>query len=299
MRRKTPARKAAPFAEATGIPGSPDLASLFELGISCWRGREQEARDLAARIEAAAHARDEEGRSAFPLPWFYLAALELGLGRYRQAYDYVLPTFRDDRLSVGTLTLPDVIEAAARCDELPVAREALDRLEARARASGTGRALGRLAYCQALLAADAAEPLYLQAIDLLEQTIVRTDLARAHLLYGEWLRRQRRRRDARGLLGAAYDMFTDMGAGAFASRARAELEATGERPRKRSAETAQTLTPQEAQVARLVAEGGTNREVAAELFLSPATVDYHLRKVYQKLGITSRTHLARRMRSTS
>ena len=285
--------------EATGAPGSPDLASFFELGILCWRGREHEARDLAARIEAAARSGDEEGGSAYPLPWFYLAALELGLGRYRRAYDYVLPTFRDDRLSIGTLTLPDIIEAAARCDELPVAREALDRLEARAQASGTGMGLGRLAYCQALLSADDAEPLYRQAIDLLEQTVIRTDLARAHLLYGEWLRRQNRPQDARGQLGAAYDMFTEMGAGAFASRSRGELEATGERRRKRSAETAQMLTPQEAQVARLVAEGGTNREVAAALFLSPATVDYHLRKVYQKLGITSRTQLARRMVDTS
>ncbi len=242
---------------------------------------------------------DEEGRSTYPRPWFYLATLELGLGHYRQAYDYALPTFSDDRLSIGTLTLPDVIEAAARCDELPVAREALVRLEARARASGTGMGLGRLAYCQALLAADAAGPLYRQAIDLLEQTVVRTDLARAHLLYGEWLRRERRRRDARDQLAVAYEMFTDMGAGAFASRAGWELQATGERLRERRPETAQTLTPQEAQVARLVAEGATNREVAAELFLSPATIDYHLRKVYQKLGITSRTQLARRMLSTS
>ena len=126
---------------------------------------------------------------------------------------------------------------------------------------------------------------------------VLVDLARTHLLYGEWLRRQRRRRDARIQLGAAYDMFTEMGADGFASRARTELEATGERPRKRSVETTQRLTPQEAQIARLVAEGGTNRDVAAALFISPATVEYHLRKVYQKLQVTSRTHLVQRMLS--
>ena len=121
---------------------------------------------------------------------------------------------------------------------------------------------------------------------------MRTDRVRTHLLYGEWLRRQRRRRDARVQLGTAFDMFTEMGAGGFAAQAGAGLAATGERPRKRSVETMRTLTPQEAQVARLVAQGGTNREIAAELFFSPATVDYHLRKLYQKLEITSRTQLA-------
>ena len=120
-----------------------------------------------------------------------------------------------------------------------------------------------------------------------------------HLLYGERLRRQRRRRDARLQLRTAHEMFTKMGADGFTVRAGAELAATGEKTRQRSPETAQTLTPQEAQVARLVTKGGTNREIAAELFVSPATVDYHLRKVYQKLGITSRTQLARKMLGTS
>ena len=179
-----------------------------------------------------------------------------------------------------------------------MAREALERLEARAQASGARWGLGRLACCQALLAGDAAEPLYRQAINHLEPTPTLTDLARTHLLYGEWLRRQRRRRDARLQLRTAHDMFTQMGADGFAARARTELAATGERPRQRSPETTQTLTPQEAQVARLVAEGGTNRDVAAELFISPATVEYHLRKVYQKLQVTSRTQLVQQMLST-
>ena len=285
--------------QATGAPGSPDLASFVELSLWCWRGHEQEARDLAARITTEAEYLEDEARQSYHLPWYYLVVLELGLGRYRQAYDHVLPIFRDDRLGAGTLVLPDLIEAAARCDELRVAHEALERLEERAQAGGAPWGLGWLARSQALLAADAAEPLYRQAIDHLEQTAILPEVARTHLLYGEWLRRQRRRRHARLPLRTAYDMFTQMGADAFAARARSELAATGERPRQRSPETTQALTPQEAQVARLVAQGGTNRDVAAELFLSPATVEYHLRKVYQKLQVTSRTQLAQKMRSTS
>jgi DNA-binding CsgD family transcriptional regulator/tetratricopeptide (TPR) repeat protein len=285
--------------EATGAPGSPNLASFAELALWCWRGREQEARDLTARITAEAEDLEDDARQSHNLPSYYLVVLELGFGRYRQACDHVLPIFRDDRLAAGTLVLPDLIEAAARCDELLVAQQALNRLKERAEASGAPWGLGWLARSQALLAGDAAEPLYRQAIDHLEQTAVLPEIARTHLLYGEWLRRQRRRRDARAQLRTAYDMLTQMGAGGFAARASAELAATGERPRRRSPETVQTLTPQEAQVARLVAEGGTNRDVAAELFISPATVEYHLRKVYQKLQVTSRTQLAKKMLSTS
>ena len=120
-------------------------------------------------------------------------------------------------------------------------------------------------------------------------------LGRTHLVHGEWLRRQRRRRDARGQLRTAHEMFTAMGAGAFAERARIELLATGERARQRTAQTETELTPQEAQIARLVSEGESNRDIAAQLFLSPSTVDYHLRKVFRKTGVTSRTQLARTM----
>jgi DNA-binding CsgD family transcriptional regulator len=284
--------------EATGAPGSPNIVSFLELALLCWRGREQEARDLAARIAADVQRQEGEGRQIYHPPSYYLVVLELGLGRYRQAYDHALPAFRDDRAAVGTRVLPDLIEAAARCDELLAAQQALNRLEERAQAGGARMGLGRLARCQALLAGDAAEPYYREAIDVLQPTTVLPDLARTHLLYGEWLRRQRRRRDARLQLRTAYDMFTQMGAEAFAARASAELAATGEKPRQRSPETSQTLTPQEAQVARLVVQGGTNREIAAELFLSPATVDYHLRKVYQKLGITSRTQLINKLPGT-
>ena len=122
------------------------------------------------------------------------------------------------------------------------------------------------------------------------------DLARAHLLYGEWLRRRRRRLDARTQLRLAHDLFSDFGTEAFAERARVELEATGEHARRRTVDTLGQLTPQETQISRLVAQGNTNREIAAQLFVSPSTVEYHLRKVFRKLGVRSRTQLANRVR---
>jgi DNA-binding CsgD family transcriptional regulator/tetratricopeptide (TPR) repeat protein len=279
------------FGEAMRAPGISDSASKAELALLCWRGREKEALDLAESTKVAYERRGEDAR----LLLVYLTPLELSRGRYREAYNYLLPVFQEDRLGNPTLLLSDLIEAASRCNEMPVAAEALKRLYGRAQASGAAEALGRLARCQALLAEDAAEPLFRKGLALLGATSILTELARTHLLFGEWLRRQRRRREARQELGAAHDLFAEMGADGFAARAGAELEAIGDRPRKRSVETRQTMTPQEARIARLVAQGGTNREVAAELFISPATVDYHLRKVYQKLGVNSRTQLARKM----
>ena len=138
---------------------------------------------------------------------------------------------------------------------------------------------------------EAAETLYRQAIEAVERTRVRVDLARAHLLYGEWLRRERRRQDAREQLRIAHELFTEFGMEGFAERARVELEATGEHARKRTVETRDDLTPQEAQISRLAAEGGTNQAIAAQLFISPSTVDYHLRKAFRKLGVKSRHQL--------
>jgi DNA-binding CsgD family transcriptional regulator len=138
---------------------------------------------------------------------------------------------------------------------------------------------------------DAADKLYRQSIAALERTRVRAELARSRLLYGEWLRRERRRLDAREQLRSAHELFNEFGMEAFAERARIELQATGERARKRKPETSDDLTPQEAQISRLAAGGATNPEIAAQLFISPRTVQYHLRKVFAKLGIKSRTQL--------
>jgi DNA-binding CsgD family transcriptional regulator len=171
---------------------------------------------------------------------------------------------------------------------------ALERLSHSTRASGTDWALGVEARSRALLSnGQAAERLYREAVERLARTRVRVDLARAHLLYGEWLRRERRRTDAREQLRTADGMFATMGAGAFAQRAARELLATGENARRRTAETRNQLTAQEAQVAGLARDGLSNSEIGARLFISRHTVQYHLRKVFMKLGISSRTQLGR------
>jgi DNA-binding CsgD family transcriptional regulator/tetratricopeptide (TPR) repeat protein len=285
--------EASEISAATGNPGvlGSGLAEVYELA---WRGRETDTRRVAAAVAREATA---AGRGSHRMDAQYcLAVLELSLGNYQAALQYALDVYEDDNPDVGTHVLPDLVEAAARCGQTGIADAALGRLAERALASGTPLALGLLARSRALLADDAdAEVLYEEAIGHLRQCRARPQLARAHLVYGEWLRRQRRRRDARAQLRAAHDMFTSMGAEAFAERARVELLATGERARQRTAGTAEELTPQEAQIARLVSQGDSNRDIAAHLFLSPSTVDYHLRKVFRKAGVTSRTQLARVM----
>ena len=274
-----------------GVVGTAGIAEAYELA---WRGREMDARRVAA---AAAREATGAGRSAQSI-WaqYCLAVLELGLGNYQAALQCVLGVQEDDA-PYSALMLPDLVEAATRCGETgpwPRPRSG-GSPSGRSRAS-TPLALGLLAWSRALLAGDAdAEPLYQAAIEYLGPCQAKPQLARAHLVYGEWLRRQRRRRDARERLRTAHDMFTSMGAEAFAERARIELRATGERARQRTAETETELTPQEAQIARLVSRGDSNRDVAAQLFLSPATVDYHLRKVFRKVGVASRTQLAHTM----
>jgi DNA-binding CsgD family transcriptional regulator len=288
------------FAEASEIsavtknPGVLGTEGVSELHQLAWRGRETDARRIAAAIGREVI---NAGRGAQKI-WvqYCLAVLELGLGNYQAALQCALEVYEDDGPHFGAQVLPDLVEAAARCGEARLAEAALGRLAERAVASGTPLALGLLAWSRALLAGDAdAEPLYQEAIGHLEQCRARPQLARAHLAYGEWLRRQRRRRDARGQLRAAHEMFAAMGADAFAERAQVELLATGERARQRTAGTESELTPQEAQIARLVSGGDSNRDIAARLFLSPSTVDYHLRKVFRKTGVTSRTQLARAM----
>jgi DNA-binding CsgD family transcriptional regulator len=189
--------------------------------------------------------------------------------------------------------LAELVEAAARTGAYEVATEALERLSDSTQAAGTDWALGVEARSRALLRDGVtAENLYLEAIERLSRTRVRVNLARAHLLYGEWLRRENRRVDARRQLDTAYEMLTEVGADAFAERARRELRATGGTVRKRTVAMPISLTPQEEQIARLAADGLTNPEIGARLFLSAHTVEWHLRKVFSKLGISSRREIS-------
>jgi DNA-binding CsgD family transcriptional regulator len=202
--------------------------------------------------------------------------------------------YTDDTPLIGTQALPDLVEAGVRAGRRDLAERALRRLGDRATATGTPLALGLLARSQALLAAAPAEAQqhYEEGLALFGRTGAAPQLARTHLLYGEWLRRQRRRREARDQLRAALDSFEAMALVCFAERARVELRATGEHVRKREVGILEQLTPQEAQIAALASQGEANREIAAQLFVSPSTVEYHLRKVFRKYGVTSRAQLA-------
>ena len=185
--------------------------------------------------------------------------------------------------------LVELIEAGVRGGGPDEAAAALDRLSERTRPSGTEWALGIEARCRGLLSDD--ESLYRESIERLARSRAALELARSRLLYGEWLRRENRRTDARELLRAAHESFSHMGAGAFAERARRELLATGETVRRITADTRDALTPQEVQVARLARDGHTNPEIGAELFISPRTVEYHLHKVFRKLDVGNRKEL--------
>jgi DNA-binding CsgD family transcriptional regulator len=224
------------------------------------------------------------------------AVLNNGVGDYQTAMTAAQSASdHPGEIVSPTWALVELIEAAARIGESETAAEALRRLEAVTTASGTNWALGVEARSRALLSDDdAAERLYCESIERLGRTQIRADLARAHLLYGEWLRRQRRRVDARAQLRIAHDMLDAMGMDAFAERAGRELHATGETTRKRSVATAdEQLTAQEALIARMARDGLSNPEIAARMFISARTVQYHLRKVFAKLGIESRTQLDR------
>jgi DNA-binding CsgD family transcriptional regulator len=223
------------------------------------------------------------------------AVLSNGLGRYQRALVAAQRAAENPwELAFSNWALVELVEAAARSGMYEMAAGAYRRLAERTAASGTDWALGLDARSSALLSeGEAAELLYRESIARLERTRVRVDLARARLLYGEWLRRLRRRREARDELRTAFAMFEAMGMQAFAAQARDELRATGERARPRGPGASEVLTPQEEQIARLVAGHLTNREIAARLFISASTVEYHLRKIFRKLGVTSRTQLAR------
>jgi DNA-binding CsgD family transcriptional regulator len=274
--------------EATGIATVPYGA----LSLAALRGREVELSELIRTAVKDAEARGEG--FALGVAEFVSAVLNNGLGRYDAALTAARQAERFHEEGPATWALPELVEAAVRCEQHEVAERALERLTESTRASGTERALALEARSRALLTdTDAAESLYREAIDRLGRSRVRVDLARAHLLYGEWLRRKRRRLDAREQLRTAFEMFNAMGIEAFAARADRELSATGEHVRKRTVQTRDELTAQELQVARLAGDGLSNGEIGERLFISRYTVAYHLRKVFTKLDISSRAQLKR------
>ncbi|WP_232836662.1 ATP-binding protein [Lentzea terrae] len=274
----------------TAIGSTP--ARVGPLGLAVWRGREREARTL---IEALMSDAVPSGQGAVvTVTLCYHALLCNSLGHYADALTAAQQAAaHPEEFASPRWGLAELVEAAARTDAPEQATVALEQLSAAARASGTDWALGVEARSRALLSeGDAAERCYREAIDRLSRTRVRVELARVHLLYGEWLRRENRRVDARAQLGIAHDLFGKIGAEAFADRARRELQATGVTVRKRaSVTTKDLLTPQETQIARLAADGLTNAEIGTRLFISSHTVEWHLRKVFSKLGSASRREI--------
>jgi DNA-binding CsgD family transcriptional regulator len=260
--------------------------------VAAWRGNEAQALELieAGRPDATARG---QGMALSMIECAH-ALLFNGLGRYDEALAPAQRACAQDDLSIYALALVELIEAAVRGNRPELAATALERLSERTTASGTDWALGIEARSRALLTdGPSAEPLYKEAVERLAHGRLAPHLARAQLVYGEWLRRENRRLDAREQLRAAHDTFSRIGAEGFAERARRELAATGETARTRTDETRGVLTPQEAQIARLARDGLSNPEIGAQLFISPRTVQYHLRKVFLKLEITSRNQLGR------
>ena len=282
------------IAEADAMTHATGMAPLkyAALMMAAWRGNEAEAVELfeAGRLEATARG---EGMGLRVKEWAR-ALLYNGCGRYGEALEAARRGCDEDDIGLFAWACVELIEAGVRCGDTDAASAALDRLSERTQASGADWALGIEAGSRALLSdGQDAEPLYREAVERLARTRGVVHLARARLLYGEWLRRENRRVDAREQLRAAREMFSDIGAEGFAERARHELLATGETARKRTDDARVVLTPQEAHIARLARDGLSNPEIGAQLFISPRTVQYHLRKVFQKLDITSRNQLSR------
>jgi DNA-binding CsgD family transcriptional regulator len=281
------------FTEMTTLAQARDQPwSLGSLLLAAWRGQPQPAYALLDQVTAEA-ARQGQGYQ-LPFAGYARCVLELGQGRYDAAYDSFPSGIADT--SQLKFALPDLAEAAHRSGHHAAASDITRQLGRLAAASPSPVMAGFAARARALAAGDspAADALYREAIDQHSRAPGPAHLARSHLLYGEWLRRARRPRDARVTLLLAYQLLNDIGADGFAERARAELAAAGEsRQSEPAAGRRHDLTPQEAQVARLAAAGATNAEIAAQLYLSPNTIDYHLRKVFRKLGVTSRRELAR------
>ena len=275
------------YAEAEAVANATRAGAEDSAWFDAWQLDEPDALrriDLHERIEA------------FGGTYFFDYARALvynAAGRYELALEAAQRSC--DRNPVGTYTwaLVELIEAATRCGQEERANVAFEQLADRTRLASTEWALGLEARSAAHVNDDpaVAEPLYLSAIERLGRARTRPDLARAHLVYGEWLRRENRRLDARQQLRLAHDMFSEMGVSGFAERARRELAGTGETARKRTDDTRGDLTAQESQIAQLASEGLTNPEIGAKLFLSPRTIEWHLRRVYPKLGVSSRKEL--------
>jgi DNA-binding CsgD family transcriptional regulator len=288
----TPAASMVAQAESVTEATGSSIAPYGAVALAAFRGREAQAAHLLQTATDDAERRGE-GRALSFIGWAE-AVLYNSLGRYEQALAVAQRASEDSpAVQFADWALVELVEAAVRSGVPERAAGAVQRISGIARACGTDWVLGAEARSRALVSdGQAAENLYREAIDRFGRTRLRVDLARAHLLYGEWLRRQRRRRDARDQLGRAYEIFDSAGAFAFAERARIELRATGGHAGQRTVETPDTLTAQEALIARLAGDGASNPEIAAQLFISPATVAYHLRKVFTKLGISSRNQLA-------
>jgi DNA-binding CsgD family transcriptional regulator len=286
-------RAACLTAEADAVSGAAGMriSPYGGMLLAALRGREAEASVLLqATVDGAGNS--GEGLGIQYARWA-LAILSNGLGRYDDAVAAAREASDDTpELFVSDWALAELVEAAARTGDAALAADAAERLDASTRPTGADWALGVAARARALTTeGEAAEAAYVEAITRLCHTPLRPELARAHLLYGEWLRRESRRVDAREQLRPAHELFVGIGMEAFAERARRELLATGETVRRHSPEERDDLTPQEDQIARLAREGLTNAEIAAQLFLSRRTVEWHLHNAFIKLGITSRKGL--------
>lgn len=279
-------------AEQTVVGSSTTSVGLLhaQLILAAWRGQPDETGRVHAALAQEGDLR--EHRTEESLAQYAMAVLHNGAGAYDVSRQAAVRAFESYELAHSNLAHSELIEAASRSGEPESAAAALDELRRRADASGTPWALGLSARSQALVSDGAvAEAHYQEAIAQLSRCRVVAHLARTHLVYGEWLRREGRRQDAREQLRTAHRLLSEMGADAFAGRAARELAATGEHARKRSARLTDELTAHELHIARLVATGATSREVGAQLFLSPRTIEAHLRNIYRKLGISSRRQL--------
>jgi DNA-binding CsgD family transcriptional regulator len=278
--------------ESTAIARATGAVPLLHgpVMLAAWRGDHTVTARLTDTTLSDPAYPDDGGEVA--VAQYAMAVLHNGLGRYDDARTAAERACETDEPALTSVTLPELVEAAVRADQPDVAAGALEQLSSRALACDTSWALGLEARSRALTSAGpTAEDNYREAVERLGRSRMTGETARAHLVYGEWLRREGRRQDAREQLRTAHALLSDMGAEAFAARAARELRATGERARTRGTQPSDALTAHEAHIARLVGTGATSREVAAQLFLSPRTVEAHLRSIFRKLGITSRRQL--------